>query len=138
MCTSGFNASGRKEKLRVMKSNAGSDPSNNPNDVKQDSLATKVAVVTGASRGIGLALAKRLIANGYREVPNSRNVGSAMTLQNTTDLKLVDGDIALQEAAKQVVAIAVRNFGRIDLLVNNAGILSLSPSPNTRSKSFEW
>jgi NAD(P)-dependent dehydrogenase (short-subunit alcohol dehydrogenase family) len=111
-----------EEKLRVMKSNAGSDPSNNPNHTKRDSFATKVAVVTGASRGIGLAVAKRLIANGYRVVANSRNIGSAMTLQNTTDLKLVDGDIALQETAKQVVAIAVQNFGRIDLLVNNAGV----------------
>src|ERR1700731_1122078 len=79
-----------------MKNNAGSDPSNNPNHAKRDSVATKVAVVTGASRGIGLALAKRLIANGYRVVANSRNIGSAMTLQNTTDLKLVDGDIALR------------------------------------------
>jgi NAD(P)-dependent dehydrogenase (short-subunit alcohol dehydrogenase family) len=122
MCASGFNANERKEKLRVMKNNAGSDPSNNPNHTKRDSFATKVAVVTGASRGIGLALAKRLIANGYRVVANSRNIGSAMTLQNTTDLKLVDGDIALQETAKQVVAIAVQNFGRIDLLVNNAGV----------------
>src|SRR5712671_89674 len=122
MCVSGLDVNEWKEKLRVMKSNAGSDPSNNPNDVKQDSLPTKVAVVTGASRGIGLAVAKRLIANGYRVVANSRNIGSAMTLQNTADLKLVDGDIALQETAKQVVAIAVQDFGRIDLLVNNAGV----------------
>ena len=100
----------------MMKNNAGSDPSNNPNHAKRDSVATKVAVVTGASRGIGLALAKRLIANGYRVVANSRNIGSAMTLQNTTDLKLVDGDIALQETAKQVVAIAVQNFGRIEAI----------------------
>src|ERR1700724_2262051 len=121
-CASGFNANGRKEKLRVMKNNTGSDPSNNPNHAKWDSFATKVGVVTGASRGIGLALAKSLIANGYRVVANSRNIGSAMTLQNTPDLKLVDGDIALQETAKQVVAIAVQNFGRIDLLVNNAGV----------------
>ena len=106
----------------MMKNNAGNDPSNNPNHAKRDSFATKVAVVTGASRGIGLALAKRLIANGYRVVANSRNIGSAMTLQNTADLKLVDGDIALQETAKLVVAIAVQNFGRIDLLVNNAGV----------------
>ena len=111
----------------MMKNNAGSDLSNNPNHAKRDSFATKVAVVTGASRGIGLALAKRLIANGYRVVANSRNIGSAMTLQNTADLKLVDGDIALQETAKQVVAIAVQNFGRIDLLVNNAGVFIPKP-----------
>ena len=110
-----------------VKNNAGSDLSNNPNHARRDSFATRVAVVTGASRGIGLALAKRLIANGYRVVANSRNIGSAMTLQNTADLRLVDGDIALQETAKQVVAIAVQTFGRIDLLVNNAGVFIPKP-----------
>src|SRR5258706_12418224 len=101
MCTSGFNASGRKEKLRVMKSNAGSDPSNNPNHAKRDSFATKVAVVTGASRGIGFALAKKLIAKRYRAGVKSRNLRSAQTPQNTNDLQMVDGDIVLLETAEQ-------------------------------------
>jgi NAD(P)-dependent dehydrogenase (short-subunit alcohol dehydrogenase family) len=73
----------------VVKNNAESDLSNNPNRAKRDSFATGVAVVTGASRGIGLALAKSLIANGYRVVANARNIGSAMTLQYTADLRLV-------------------------------------------------
>ena len=83
MCVSGLDVNEWKEKLRVMKSNAGSDPSNNPNHAKRDSFATKVAVVTGASRVIGLALAKRLIAIGYRVAADSRNIGSAVSLQNT-------------------------------------------------------
>jgi len=86
-----------------------------------------VAIVTGASRGIGLEVTKRLAAKGYRVVANSRNITSAMTLQATGDLKLVDGDIGLPETAQRVVAAAMRDFGRIDLLVNNAGVFIPKP-----------
>jgi len=81
--------------------------------------------VSGASRGIGLEVTKRLIASGYRVVPNSRRITSAMTLQSTADLMLMDGNIGLRETARQVVAAAVQSFGRVDLLVNNAGIFYL-------------
>jgi len=48
-----------------------------------------------------------------------------MTLQSTADLMLMDGNIGLRETARQVVAAAVQSFGRVDLLVNNAGIFYL-------------
>ena len=100
-----------------------------PHSVTQDTSSelSKVAIVTGASSGIGLEVAKRLIASGYRVVANSREIASAMTLQNTDDLKLVDGDIGLRETAKRVVATAIQNFGRVDLLVNNAGVFIPKP-----------
>src|SRR5580700_306789 len=60
---------------------------------------SNVAIVTGASSGIGLEVTKRLAARGYRVVANSRNITSAMTLQATADLKLVDGDIGLPKTA---------------------------------------
>ena len=88
---------------------------------------SNVAIVTGASSGIGLEVTKRLAAKGYRVVANSRNITSAMTLQATGDLKLVDGDIGLPETAQRVVAAAMRDFGRIDLLVNNAGVFIPKP-----------
>ena len=88
---------------------------------------SNVAIVTGASSGIGLEVTKRLAAEGYRVVANSRNITSAMTLQATGDLKLVDGDIGLPETAQRVVAAAMRDFGRIDLLVNNAGVFIPKP-----------
>ena len=88
---------------------------------------SKVAIVTGASSGIGLEVTNRLVAKGYRVVANSRKITSAMTLQATGDLKLVDGDIGLPETAQRVVAAAVRDFGRIDLLVNNAGVFIPKP-----------
>lgn len=87
----------------------------------------KVAIVTGASSGIGLEITKRLIANGYRVVANSRQLTSAMTLQETSDLKLVDGDISFPDTAQRVVTAAVQHFGRVDLLVNNAGVFIPKP-----------
>jgi NAD(P)-dependent dehydrogenase (short-subunit alcohol dehydrogenase family) len=45
-----------------------------------------------------------------------------MTLHNTADLKLVDGDIGIEETAKHVLRTAMQNFGTVDLLVNNAGV----------------
>jgi NAD(P)-dependent dehydrogenase (short-subunit alcohol dehydrogenase family) len=78
----------------------------------------KVAIVTGASSGIGLEMVKRLIEKGYRVIANSRNVTSAMTLQSTADLKLVDGDIGIEETAKHVVRTAIQSFGTVDLLGN--------------------
>ena len=77
---------------------------------------TKVAIVTGASSGIGLEMVKKLIERGYRVVANSRNITSATTLHRTADLKLVDGDIGLEETAKHVVRSATQNFGTVDLL----------------------
>jgi NAD(P)-dependent dehydrogenase (short-subunit alcohol dehydrogenase family) len=65
----------------------------------QDALSgrPKVAIVTRASSEIGLEMVKRLIEKGYRVVASSRNITSAMTLHGTVDLKLVDGDIGLEE-----------------------------------------
>jgi len=95
---------------------------------------SKVAIVTGASRGIGLALAKKLIANGYRVIANSRNITS--TLQNTEALRLVDGDIGHKETAERVVDTAIQTFDRIDLVVNNAGVFVPRPFTDYTSDDF--
>src|SRR5215475_7084909 len=78
---------------------------------------SKVAIVTGASSGIGLEAVKRLATNGYRVVANARRLTSAMTLSETPGVKLVDGDISHSDTARHVVATAVQAFGRIDLLL---------------------
>jgi NAD(P)-dependent dehydrogenase (short-subunit alcohol dehydrogenase family) len=96
-------------------------------NVTQGGSSPKVALVTGASRGIGLDLTRKLIASGYRVIANSRNISSAMALEDTTNVKLVDGDIAVKETAKKVIRAATDNFGRIDLLVNNAGVFIPKP-----------
>jgi len=104
----------------------------------QDALSgrPKVAIVTGASSGIGLEMVKRLIEKGYRLVANSRNITSAKTLHNTADLKLVDGDIGIEETAKHVVRIAIHNFGTVDLLVNNAGVFIPKPFTEYSAEDF--
>src|SRR5215472_6425427 len=93
----------------------------------ESSRKSKVAIVTGASRGIGLEAARRLAANGYRVVANARRLTSTKTLSETPDVKLVDGDIGHPETAQQVVSTAVQEFGRIDLLFNNAGVFIPKP-----------
>jgi NAD(P)-dependent dehydrogenase (short-subunit alcohol dehydrogenase family) len=100
------------------------------------SRKSKVAIVTGASSGIGLELAKKLLATGYRVVANSRNITSAGSLTGTDDLKLVDGDIGTPKSAEQVVGTAIQEFGRVDLLVNNAGIFIPKPFTDYTSDDF--
>jgi NAD(P)-dependent dehydrogenase (short-subunit alcohol dehydrogenase family) len=96
----------------------------------------KVAIVTGASSGIGLEIVKRLIEKGYRVVANSRKITSAMTLHSTADLKLVDGDIGIEETAKRVVSSAIQSFGAVDLLVNNAGVFLPKPFTEYTGEDF--
>jgi NAD(P)-dependent dehydrogenase (short-subunit alcohol dehydrogenase family) len=99
-------------------------------------VKAKVAIVTGASRGIGLGIVKRLFEKGYCVVANSRNITSAGTLQPGDRLKLVDGDIGSHNVAKQVVESAILNFGRIDLLVNNAGVFIPKPFIECTAEDF--
>jgi len=89
-------------------------------------MTAQTAIVTGASSGIGLELAKKLSLNGYRVVANSRRITAARTAE-TDHIKLVDGDISLLETAERVVATAIQHFGTIDLLVNNAGVFLPKP-----------
>jgi NAD(P)-dependent dehydrogenase (short-subunit alcohol dehydrogenase family) len=91
------------------------------------SLKAKVAIVTGASRGIGLGITERLLETGYCVVANSRNLTQAKALQPRDRLRLVDGDIGNQDVARRVVNSAISDYGRIDLLVNNAGVFIPKP-----------
>ncbi len=81
-----------------------------------------VAIVTGASSGIGLGITQALLDRGYRVVGTSRSITKSKELEPSPDLVLVDGDAGRKETAVAVAEAAVKNFGRIDLLVNNAGI----------------
>lgn len=97
----------------------------------------KTALVTGASSGIGLGLTKTLLERGYRVVANSRRVTQRGTLTATDDLALVDGDIASPKTAESLVATAVRRFGGVDLLVNNAGVFIPKPFTDYTSEDFD-
>src|SRR5580700_5384998 len=81
-----------------------------------------VAIVTGASSGIGLGITQALLDRGYRVVGTSRSITKSKELKPSPGLVLVNGDAGREETAVVVAETAVKNFGRIDLLVNNAGI----------------
>ena len=87
------------------------------------SSSQKVAVITGASQGIGAALTYAYRDAGYRVVANSRSVRDS----SDPGILAVRGDIGDPEVADRVVADAVDRFGRIDTLINNAGIFTAKP-----------
>ena len=83
----------------------------------------KVAVITGASQGIGAALVEAYRALGYCVVANSRTIGPS-----TDDgVLVVAGDIGDRAVAQRIIEQAVARFGGIDTLVNNAGLFMAKP-----------
>jgi NAD(P)-dependent dehydrogenase (short-subunit alcohol dehydrogenase family) len=82
------------------------------------SAERKVAVITGASQGIGAGLVQGFLDRGYRVVANSRSIKPAAS----EELLAVAGDVTVPAIAARVIADAVGKFGRVDTLVNNAGI----------------
>src|SRR5215510_7615310 len=100
-------------------------------DVKTRSLqmanAAKTAIVTGASRGIGAGLVEAFLKRGYSVVANSRNITKANPFAAAANVALVDGDIAHPSTAATIVDTAVSRFGRIDVLINNAGVFIPKP-----------
>lgn len=83
----------------------------------------KVAVVTGASQGIGVGVAESFRGAGYSVVGVSRSISPS----DASDFLTVRGDIAEVETAEMIVDQAVNRFGRIDSLINNAGIFISKP-----------
>jgi NAD(P)-dependent dehydrogenase (short-subunit alcohol dehydrogenase family) len=81
-----------------------------------------VAIVTGASSGIGLGITQAFLERGWRVVGTSRTISNSKDFKPSTQLVLVDGDASKRETAIQVVDAAIKHFDRIDLLVNNAGL----------------
>jgi NAD(P)-dependent dehydrogenase (short-subunit alcohol dehydrogenase family) len=102
----------------------------------QSATESRIALITGASSGIGLGMTRTLLEHGYRIVANSRNITKAGTLTASNNLILVDGDIADQAVAAKVVDTAVEKFGRLDLLVNNAGVFVSKPFTEYTPEDF--
>ncbi|TIL65715.1 SDR family NAD(P)-dependent oxidoreductase [Mesorhizobium sp.] len=92
----------------------------------------KVAVITGASRGIGAALVKGYRGLGYRVVATARSIDRS----DDDDILAISGDIADPETAERVISAGVDRFGRIDTLVNNAGIFISKPFTGYTGEDF--
>jgi NAD(P)-dependent dehydrogenase (short-subunit alcohol dehydrogenase family) len=87
------------------------------------SKAERVAVVTGASQGIGAALVRAFRSRNYRVVANSRSIKATAD----PDVVAVQGDVADPKTADLVFAEALKRSGHVDTLVNNAGVFMAKP-----------
>ncbi|RZK02772.1 MAG: SDR family oxidoreductase [Novosphingobium sp.] len=83
----------------------------------------KVAIVTGASQGLGAGIVEGFRARGYRVVATSRSIAPSQD----PDLLTVAGDIGDPATGRKVVEAALAAFGRVDTLINNAGVFVASP-----------
>src|SRR5712691_1845331 len=96
----------------------------------------KTAIVTGASQGIGAGLVEAFVKRGYNVVANSRNITKANPFAAAANVALVDGDIGNQSTAATTGETAVARFGRIDVLINNAGVFIPKPITECAAEDF--
>ena len=105
-------------------------------------LTGKVAIVTGASKGIGSAIAKSLAAEGASVVVNyaSSKAGAdavvSVIISAGGKAVAVRGDVSKATEAQGVIDAAVKNFGRLDILVNNSGVYEFSPIESFTEEQF--
>ncbi|HEY1758683.1 MAG TPA: glucose 1-dehydrogenase [Bryobacteraceae bacterium] len=105
-------------------------------------LAGKVAIVTGASKGIGAAIAKSLGAEGASVVVNyaSSKAGADAIVGLITaaggKAVAVQGDVSKSAEAQGIVDAAIKNYGRLDILVNNSGVYEFAPIEGVTEDSF--
>jgi NAD(P)-dependent dehydrogenase (short-subunit alcohol dehydrogenase family) len=96
----------------------------------------KTVIVTGASQGIGAGAVRSFLDRGYNVVANSRNISKANPFAASANVALVDGDIGDPRTAAKIVDAAVSRFGRIDVLINNAGVLIPKPFTEYTTEEF--
>jgi NAD(P)-dependent dehydrogenase (short-subunit alcohol dehydrogenase family) len=97
----------------------------------------KTAIVTGASRGIGAGLVEAFLKRGYNVIANSRHITTANSFAASANLVLVDGDIGDRSTAAKIVDTAISKFGRIDVLINNAGVFIPKPFTEYTTEDFD-
>ncbi len=96
----------------------------------------KVAVVTGASQGIGAGIVRAFVERGDSVLATSRNMTRSAEVSASDRVALVDGDIGEPATAARVVETALSRFGAVDVLVNNAGIFFTKPFTDYTAEDF--
>jgi len=99
---------------------------------------SKVWLITGSSRGLGRALAEAVLAAGHKLVATARNPAQVEDFVERygDDVRAVSLDVTNEQAAAHAVAVATQAFGRLDVLVNNAGYGDISPIEDTNLDEF--
>lgn len=97
----------------------------------------KVALVTGASSGIGTAIVLRLVDDGYFIMAAGRDISRTEHLGNHSEnIQTWAGDITSPDACADLIATCIDRFGRLDLLVNNAGIYDAADAEHTTNENW--
>ena len=95
-------------------------------------MSPKIAVVTGAARGIGLATTKLFLAEGWHVAMIDRDTDALAQASKTLDnVHAIDCDVSNPQSVNVMIASALSHFGRIDALINNAGVADFGPIEET-------
>jgi gluconate 5-dehydrogenase len=101
------------------------------------SLKGRVALVTGASRGLGFAMAKALAENGAKVIVNARNGQELSTAAARIGAEAMAFDVTDAKAARAALEDIAKRHGRLDILVNNAGIQHRRPITDWEDEDFD-
>ena len=104
--------------------------------------STPVAVVTGGARGIGLAIGQRFLADGHRiallDIDGETLGRTAVMLNDPDHVLAIHCDVSKEQQVKAAVADVVATFGRIDVLINNAGVAVFKPILETSFEEWRY
>ena len=104
-------------------------------------MKNKTVIITGASTGIGKAIAKYFVAKGSNVIMNSSNEDNLKKafkeINAPSNTRYLVGDISKPETGKKLVALALEQFNSVDILINNAGVFSPKPFLDVEEKDLE-
>ncbi len=98
---------------------------------------SKIVLISGASRGIGAAIAKGLLADGYRVVATARKIEDLNALTDHQDLLKLSLDVTSEESVQSTFEQIEKQWGKVEILINNAGIAQSAPLHKTTDESWD-
>ncbi|OBI44085.1 SDR family NAD(P)-dependent oxidoreductase [Mycobacterium sp. E796] len=101
-----------------------------PNYLRDD-LEGKVAIVTGAASGVGLAIVRQLVDYGVSVIAEDINADVEGIFDDVDAVTVLIGDVSQEQTAMEATQLAVDRFGKLDILVNNAGVIINKPVVET-------